>query len=342
MEGSTAGSPLEVVHLAGTFPASVGSWIPELLGHAVTVVQHGSDPNALFQALRATAGDHLGTRAVVAVDAPPIGAPERWGAVGVAFRVGDGRGIEVLPSLESRRGDPGRVPVLPARPAVRGIGAPPLCALAFALHARFGPPGAEGGRIAAEAGGWDAPGFRETGPIEWVGDWTGTSSAPRSIEAGTREATVEGHLFAVSEGAYVPKPRYLENLPSRWRFVAERCRNCGTITFPVRGSCRSCQRPDTLDRISLPLHGGTVLASTVIARGGQPTEFDGQVDASGPYGVVLVELAPRARVTLQVADAAPGAVRIGDRVDTRLRRLYPMEGEWRYGRKAIPTVVPGD
>lgn len=79
-----------------------------------------------------------------------------------------------------------------------------------------------------------------------------------------------------------------------------------------------------------------MVASTVIGPGGQPTEFDDQVAGSGAYGVVLVDLLPGVRVTLQVTDAKPGELPIGSRVATRLRRLYPMEGEWRYGRKAIP------
>jgi uncharacterized OB-fold protein len=82
-----------------------------------------------------------------------------------------------------------------------------------------------------------------------------------------------------------------------------------------------------------------VVAATVIGKGGQPTEFDPQVEALGGYGVVLAEFEPGVRLTLQVTDASPADVRIGDRVGTRLRRLYPMEGEWRYGRKAVP--LPG-
>ena len=95
-------------------------------------------------------------------------------------------------------------------------------------------------------------------------------------------------------------------------------------------------------RLAAPFNGRSsnddalVVAATVIGPGGQPTEFDPQVTAQGGYGVVLAELAPGQRVTLQVTDAEPGRVRIGDRVDTRLRRLYATEGEWRYGRKAVP------
>lgn len=86
----------------------------------------------------------------------------------------------------------------------------------------------------------------------------------------------------------------------------------------------------------LPRDGGEVVAATSIGPGGQPTEFDEQVATMGSYSVVLVELMRGARVTLQATDSRPGELEIGSRVATRLRRLYPMEGEWRYGRKAVP------
>ncbi len=84
-----------------------------------------------------------------------------------------------------------------------------------------------------------------------------------------------------------------------------------------------------------------MVAATWIAPGGQPTEFDAQVEGSGPYGVVLAEIAPDARVTLMVADAGRDEIAVGCRVDTVLRRLYPIEGAWRYGRKAVPATAAG-
>ena len=172
----------------------------------------------------------------------------------------------------------------------------------------------------------------ETVPsARWIGVWEPGSTPQIDAEA----PPVETH-FAVSEGAYVSRPRYLENLPSRWRFEAEECPSCGTTTFPTRGRCRGCGSREGLRSRRLPRDDALVIAATVIGPGGQPTEFDPQVTARGGYGVVLAELAPGQRVTLQVTDAESGRVRIGDRVDTRLRRLYATEGEWRYGRKAVP------
>ncbi|HUZ79884.1 MAG TPA: OB-fold domain-containing protein [Thermoplasmata archaeon] len=310
-------------------------WIPELLGHPVTIVRHDDQPEGLVAAVRAALGEHLGAHAILAVDTPASGPGAPSGAVAVGLLVGSGTGIEIA-------GSPASSSLAPEIPSVRGVGVPQRTGPAFALHSRFaGARATEAHPGAAGAVRFDGIEFRATGPIEWAGDWAGGPEPSFPYDATRRAATGMDRLFAVSEGAYVPRPRYVENLPSRWRFVAERCGHCQSITFPVRGSCRACHRADLLERIELPLHGGTVLASTVVARGGQPTEFDHQVDESGPYGVVLVELAPMVRVTLQVADALPGTVHIGDRVETRLRRLYAMEGEWRYGRKAVPMAPTG-
>jgi len=172
--------------------------------------------------------------------------------------------------------------------------------------------------------------------IEWIGDWTSAQSTgwARDVErdAAFRDIPAGG----VSEGAYIPRPRYLESLGSRWRFEGDRCGHCSHVTFPARGVCRSCGRSDGLASEFLPRDDVEVIATTTIGAGGQPTEFDRQVESFGPYEVVLAELAPGIRVTLPVTDVPPGSIRIGDRVDTRLRRLYPMDGEWRYGRKAVP------
>jgi uncharacterized OB-fold protein len=144
----------------------------------------------------------------------------------------------------------------------------------------------------------------------------------------------------VSEGAYVPMARYRENLPSRWNLLAERCAACGSVTFPARAACHHCGRADRLTSGHLPRDIARVVARTTIGKGGQPTEFDAQVAALGPYDVVLAQWPVGVRVTLPVTDALPGRLRIGDRVATRLRRLYPMDGEWRYGRKARPRGEP--
>jgi uncharacterized OB-fold protein len=182
---------------------------------------------------------------------------------------------------------------------------------------------------------------RETAhTADWVGDWDTTPLLDRWNGAAARPRPVPPPSGPVSQGAYVPRPRYLENAPSRWRFAAERCRACATVTFPLRGRCRQCGARDGLETVRLPRDGGSVVSTTTIGPGGQPTEFDEQVASLGPYEVVLVELVPGVRLTAQVTEGRPGEIAIGSKVATRLRRLYPMEGEWRYGRKAVRTETP--
>lgn len=177
-------------------------------------------------------------------------------------------------------------------------------------------------------------GFRLDGPVRWVGAW-GTS-APGLDPPSETFLERNDPLNAVSQGAYVPHPRYLENLASRWRLVAERCTHCRALAFPATGRCRTCGRSDGLRTEALPRNGLEVEAVTTIGPGAQPTEFDSIVRSAGPYDVALVAVGSEARATVQVTDTPPGRLHVGDRVGLVLRRLYPMEGEWRYGLKAIP------
>ncbi|HXW66506.1 MAG TPA: zinc ribbon domain-containing protein [Thermoplasmata archaeon] len=170
------------------------------------------------------------------------------------------------------------------------------------------------------------------------GDWrydgrAGTRSLPAPAASAPGGATV-------SQGAYVPWPRYLEATNAHWRLIAAECGACGALTFPPRGRCRACESTDPGRSVRLARDGGRVIASTRIGAGGQPTEFDEQVTAYGPYSVVLVEFAAGVRATLPVALGSGDPPAIGGTVTTRLRRRYPIDGEWRYGRKALVPDPP--
>ncbi len=198
------------------------------------------------------------------------------------------------------------------------------------------PATSRGGAATTAAVRWLSAGTTAR-EVEWVGPWGEPEDS--GTPAGDWDPS-DPAPATVSEGAYVPRARYLESRPSRWRFDADRCGACGTWTFPARGRCRACGRSDAIRASRLPLDGGICVAVTVIGKGGQPTEFDAQVEATGPYAVALVDLAPGVRATLSVADPPADALRIGDRVATRLRRLYAIDGAWRYGRKAVPFRTP--
>lgn len=210
----------------------------------------------------------------------------------------------------------------------------PLIAEAASLFdvARNAEPGSFVAVARVEAEATTFAGFEVTGPVRWVGDWAAAPGAAR--RARSAPSARADPRAALSEGAYVPRPRYLESLGSRFGLLASRCGACGEIMFPQRRACRKCGRSDALAAQALPRQG-RVEAVTTVGPGAQPTEFDPLVEAIGPYDVAIVGFSPGVRVTLQVADRAPGALRVGDPVTTVFRRLYPMEGEWRYGRKAL-------
>jgi uncharacterized OB-fold protein len=292
-------APPSWVLFVGDLPTTAEVDVGRFLGYSVPTARFGAGVAGLTAAMRAAVDPVRAAEPVliVAVDLAPDEGHRAHSDAAVALRVGE-------------RGSTGPPPVFDA-PADDWPSTPTVF------------------RWARERGGSE--------PDAWVGDFgtpvTSTVDAPRDAVA--RPIIPPG--APVSQGAYVPLPRYLENLPSRWRFWAEKCGACESVTFPPRGRCRQCGATDSLSLTRLPRDGAEVVASTTIGPGGQPTEFDDQVAASGPYGVVLVDLAPGARATLQVADAPPGQVKIGSTVNTRLRRLYAMEGEWRYGRKAVPA-----
>jgi uncharacterized OB-fold protein len=290
-------SPLGI-DLLGEFPTSMEWALPAVVGAPVHLLRSTGSARGITDALRRATEEGDGLALVVAVDIPTDSAlPTMSSAAAVAFLLGD----------SERSG----------------------------LSRWFEGVPSEGSAVEAGFSLYRArrPGNRDP---TWVGNWEAAVGPGPASERPASAARAERSTEGVSQGAYVPRARYLENLSSRWRFVAERCPVCGFLTFPARGKCRSCGHGEGLVPVELPRDGALVVATTVIGSGGQPTEFDPQVEAYGPYEVVLAQLAPGARVTLQLTDAVPGQVRIGDRVDTRLRCLYAMEGEWRYGRKAVP------
>ncbi len=177
---------------------------------------------------------------------------------------------------------------------------------------------------------------RSTGPCTWIGPWDGASDSGMTDSASALPDTQD--LLVVSQGAYIPRATYLAGVSSHWRMMADRCPSCRRLTFPRRGSCRWCGAREGLVRERLPRTGLRVEAVTTVSSGGQPTEFDAQVSSGTPYDVVIANVRDGVRITVQVTDYPPGTVRVGDRVSLRLRRLYPMEGEWRYGLKAVPEA----
>ncbi|HKV89988.1 MAG TPA: zinc ribbon domain-containing protein [Thermoplasmata archaeon] len=372
------GSAPTRIDLVGDLPP-VAEWaLAEALGIAPVPVHRTPGGSAhLFEALRSRGDARPGaSRLVIAVDMTRAGGPHEpaHGALGLAVRIGAGPGVRVL-QVDSRLSAPGgdRESSAGFLPKARGptpailIGDDERVAATARALGDLGyvpavvprtPPGTGPAptvpfglalRAAAPTGSGEAPcALVAVGPDRMVTvelavsgriAWSEAPAAPPRILSALPPSEGPGAPDARAEGAYVPKPRYLENLPSRWRLIADRCGKCGSWTFPARGSCRNCGAVAPLQPTPLARSGWVVEACTTVRPGAQPTEFDPFVLRAGAYDVVIARSPEGPRGTFQVA-GPPGSAPVGNTVDLVLRRLYPMEGEWRYGRKAVVRQAP--
>jgi hydroxymethylglutaryl-CoA synthase len=138
-----------------------------------------------------------------------------------------------------------------------------------------------------------------------------------------------------SEGAYVSAAAWEETLEARITLIASRCPECKTARHPPREAC-----PDCGSAVMETFHArptGSVHAFTRIGRGGAPSEFALQQQLVGEYAVAAVDMDDGFRVVAQISGADPKAVKLGDAVHLRLRRLFEQEGRTRYGLKAVPV-----
>jgi uncharacterized OB-fold protein len=100
---------------------------------------------------------------------------------------------------------------------------------------------------------------------------------------------------------------YLSAL-ARGDFLIQRCDACARAVFYPRMICPHCGS-DELDWFT-PSGVGAVYSTTVIRR---------KPEAGGDYNVALIDLAEGVRMMSRVVGIAPDAVRIGMKVQARVR-----------------------
>jgi uncharacterized OB-fold protein len=125
--------------------------------------------------------------------------------------------------------------------------------------------------------------------------------------------------------------RVAREFPTRYRLEAARCSGCGTVAFPPRVVCPKCRGTKHATVVLRP--EGKVLTWTVIHVG--PSSHKHEV----PYALAVVELADGPRVTCQVVDVDPAAVKTGMPVRLEFRRIQEdgEAGVIAYGHKAVPA-----
>jgi hypothetical protein len=125
--------------------------------------------------------------------------------------------------------------------------------------------------------------------------------------------------------------RVAREFPTRYRLEAARCSGCGTVAFPPRVLCPKCRGTKHAAVVLRP--EGKVVTWTVIHVG--PSSHKHEV----PYALAVVELADGPRVTCQVVDVDPAAVKAGMPVRLEFRRIQEdgEAGVIAYGHKAVPA-----
>lgn len=150
-----------------------------------------------------------------------------------------------------------------------------------------------------------------------------------------RKRGVLGETEVAGGGAHVSLPSWQRTLPQRYRLIAGRCPDCGSIAFPPEGACPGCQERVDFQPVELP-STGKIVAVTVIGQGGAPPEFIEQQRQDGPFAVAIVEITTddgAVRLPGQLTDCNPQDPTMDDTVTATFRRIYDVEGVTRYGLK---------
>jgi hydroxymethylglutaryl-CoA synthase len=142
-------------------------------------------------------------------------------------------------------------------------------------------------------------------------------------------------------GGYVSLPSFHRSVAQRYRLEAGRCQSCERLNFPPAGACTHCHERVTYESVALSREGVLETVS-VISTGGAPPEFAELQERSGPYttGIVAFEGPDggSASVPSFVVEARGESVKVGDRVEMTIRRLYTQDGVPRYGFKVCPIA----
>lgn len=115
-------------------------------------------------------------------------------------------------------------------------------------------------------------------------------------------------------------------------FRAGKCRSCGTLQFPQLPYCvnPACNKPADFEQIAMAGECGRVVTVTA-----DWLSFY----RNPPLYVGFVQFDNGARVLMEIVDAGPDGVEIGQRVRMafRIKELDPQRGYRRYFWKAVPT-----
>lgn len=126
----------------------------------------------------------------------------------------------------------------------------------------------------------------------------------------------------------VTPARYARFMAQRYRLEANYCPGCDRYYFPPRLIC--CCGNTALEHRKLP-DEGELLTYTIIHT--PSSQFEDQK----PFAIGIVELAPGARITVQIADIAFDQIKIGMKLTIEFRKIQSVgdSGVLAYGYKVV-------
>ena len=124
-------------------------------------------------------------------------------------------------------------------------------------------------------------------------------------------------------------PKYVREVPQRYRLEASKCKECGKINFPPRLICPKCGKRE-FETIRLS-DEGKILTYTIIRVGSDIFSRE------TPYAVAIIETTEGAKLMAMIADTALDEVSIGKKVKMVFRKIQDegVSGLHCYGYKAI-------
>ena len=165
-------------------------------------------------------------------------------------------------------------------------------------------------------------------PISRVRDWVDSGVPLASYEKYLKYRRV---IESDEPGEAINNVLEFKELKQDVRLYGSRCRDCGTVQFPLARVCIKCK--------------GRELNDQRLARNGSVFTFTVDhliANLEHPLIMAVVDLDGGGRVYLQTTDAAADAVQVGTRVTLTFRRLHEGGGNHNYFWKARPARVQGE
>jgi uncharacterized OB-fold protein len=123
---------------------------------------------------------------------------------------------------------------------------------------------------------------------------------------------------------------YWRDISSILRFHGSKCKDCGTLAFPIQRVCYSCRTKDSFDEVRLSDKKAKVFTFSL-------DNLAGRSDDPVVVQSVVESEVDQARIYCMMTDCRPKEVKVGMTVEFTFRRIYEGAGFQNYFWKCRPV-----